>query len=100
MRGVITLILIILILYALGMLSKKKEEKVEKAVSKVVGLFSSKQAEESRQVKIGMTVKEIEDLLGKPGNIREIDNKIEYTYKDYRVVFQSGKVIEITYKAH
>ncbi len=49
------------------------------------------------QIKEGMTIEEVEKILGKPNKIAKIGNKLLYKYDDWKITFVDGKVTEIDF---
>jgi hypothetical protein len=56
-------------------------------------------APEKKQVEIkkGMTIEEVESLLGKPLKSAKVGDKIMYKYEDWKITFIDGKVAEVDF---
>lgn len=57
----------------------------------------SKQLTAPREIKIGMSISEVEATLGAPLTILRLSDKTVYKYKDLAVEFTNGKVSDIKY---
>jgi hypothetical protein len=49
------------------------------------------------EIKVGMTIEEVEKLLGKPKAKAVVGNKVKYKYDDWKITFEDGKIIEIDF---
>jgi len=50
---------------------------------------------EPRKIKLGMTLQEVKDSFGEPASIVDLDSKVIYMYKQYKVTFVNGKVSDV-----
>ncbi len=70
-----------------------------KAIEKYFDLYDSKDAlNEAKEIKVGMTVEEVEKILGKPEKKADMGDKIVFKYEDTIVTFVDGKVTNIEFR--
>jgi hypothetical protein len=50
---------------------------------------------EVKQVKLGMSFAEVEQVLGVPATRIDLNTKVLYKYKDMTIEFQNGKVSDV-----
>jgi hypothetical protein len=70
-------------------------EAIKKAVSQVISTEAEADAAHTKTVQGGMTPQEVEGIIGKPDTVLNLGTKMTYVYKNMKVVFQDGKVVDL-----
>jgi imidazolonepropionase-like amidohydrolase len=52
-------------------------------------------AVQTKTISLGQTEQEVETILGKPDKIINLGQKVTWVYKDIKVIFVDGKVVDI-----
>jgi hypothetical protein len=50
---------------------------------------------ESRTIQLGQTMEQIEDALGKPSKVLQVDDKVVFVYDDFSIIFKDSIAVEI-----
>ena len=83
---------------------RQKYDEVKAAIEKYVTLYetldeakAAKEEASSIEIKIGMTIEEVESLLGTPLKKAVLGKKVLYKYKDWKITFEDGKVSDVDF---
>jgi hypothetical protein len=76
-----------------GALATATPEALEELFSKVISKESAEQA--PKTIELGQTQEQVETILGKPERIVKLADKVTYFYKDMKVIFVDGKVVDV-----
>jgi len=69
------------------------------AIEKYFEIHDSKEEmSEAKEIKLGMTIEEVEKILGKPQKKADMGSKIVYKYEDTVVTFVDGVVSDIDFR--
>ena len=78
-----------------GYLSTADPAKIKQAISEVVSTEAEAATANTKTIELGQTPEQVETILGKPGKIVNLGQKITYIYPDMKVVFVDGKVADV-----
>jgi hypothetical protein len=79
----------------------KKNETCDALIERVEKYFDAYNKEEeigqkeTVEIKVGMTIEEVEKILGQPLKKATIGNKVIYKYEDWKITFVDGKVVDV-----
>lgn len=68
---------------------------VKAVIAEVLATEQEYQSGNTKNVSVGQTFQEVESALGKPEKIVNLGVKVIYIYKDMKVVFTEGKVVDV-----
>jgi len=76
-------------------LSAMDLETAKKAIEVVLLPEDKATATSTKTIALGMTMVEVEAILGKPENIINLGSKVTYVYKNMKIIFVDGKVADV-----
>jgi ribosomal protein L23 len=73
-------------------------EEIAAAIEKYFDVYNSREEMDTpTEIKLGMTVEEVINILGQPKQKASIGNKIKYKYDEWKITFEHGKVVDIDF---
>jgi hypothetical protein len=69
--------------------------KIKSDLAAIVPTEDQANAVQTKTIGLGQTMAEVEAILGKPENIINLGTKVTYVYKNMKVIFVDGKVVDV-----
>jgi hypothetical protein len=76
-------------------LSRMPVDKVQSIIAPVVATESQAATANTKTVSLGQTEAQVKSALGAPDKVINLGAKLIYVYKDIKVVFNDGKVVDV-----
>lgn len=73
-------------------------DEINAAIENYFSAYNSREElDKPTEIKVGMTIEEVINILGQPKQKATVGNKIKYKYDDWKITFEDGKVVEIDF---
>ncbi len=77
---------------------KWEKEKIMALIDKYFDVFDSvEELNKPKEIKMGMTIEEVESMMGQPVNKAVLGSKVKYKYPDMKITFTDGKVTDVDF---
>lgn len=73
-------------------------EEITAQFEKLFDVFDSRaDLDKPKEISLGMTIEEVEELMGQPKKKASLGSKIKYKYDDMVITFEDGKVVDVDF---